>query len=176
MKKVLLGVGSNIEPRRNISSGIGALGRIFGELACSSVYQCQAVGFAGPDFHNLAVLVYTDKSIAEICSGIRDIEMSHGRTSFSKKLSSRLLDIDILTVDDIVGERDGVRLPRPGFLEQPYVLGPLAELVPKERHPQIGKTYELLWQMLSAQRGFLSYGNQMGPLLRLPTIAEPELL
>ena len=47
MPGVYLGVGSNIERERYIVAGLDALAVLFGELALSSVYDSEAIGFEG---------------------------------------------------------------------------------------------------------------------------------
>ena len=48
--RVYLGIGSNIERERYITAGLDALQGLFHELALSSVYHSEAVGFEGQPF------------------------------------------------------------------------------------------------------------------------------
>ncbi|WP_339065406.1 2-amino-4-hydroxy-6-hydroxymethyldihydropteridine diphosphokinase [Teredinibacter turnerae] len=146
MAFVLLSVGSNIDRELNIRSGIHALRMAFGELKCSPVYESEAVGFDGANFLNLVVALNTAQSVAELSAGLREIENTHGRNRGEPKFSSRTLDIDILTYDNSVGVVDGVELPRREILKNAFVLLPMADLVPDERHPQVNKTYAQLWR------------------------------
>jgi 2-amino-4-hydroxy-6-hydroxymethyldihydropteridine diphosphokinase len=48
--------------------------------------------------------------------------------------------------------RDGkLVLPRDEITRYAFVLRPLAEIAPAERHPVIGKTYAELWQAFDAE-------------------------
>jgi 2-amino-4-hydroxy-6-hydroxymethyldihydropteridine diphosphokinase len=145
MAQVYLGVGSNIERERYITAGLDALQLLFGRLALSSVYEGQAIGFDGQPFLNLAVSVETELGVGEMARRLRHIEYEHGRPRNASRFSSRQLDIDILTYDDIVGVIEGVELPRGEILENAFVLRPLAELAPQGVHPGTGKTYAALW-------------------------------
>ncbi|MCP5128960.1 MAG: 2-amino-4-hydroxy-6-hydroxymethyldihydropteridine diphosphokinase [Pseudomonadales bacterium] len=146
MSPVFLGIGSNIERERYIVAGLDALANLFGELALSSVYDSQAIGFSGQPFLNLVVGIATELSPGELSRRLRHIEMEHGRPANATRYSPRHLDIDILTHGQLTGKVEGVELPRAEILENAFVLWPLAELAPEEVHPLAGKSYGALWQ------------------------------
>ncbi|MEP4485971.1 MAG: 2-amino-4-hydroxy-6-hydroxymethyldihydropteridine diphosphokinase [Halioglobus sp.] len=150
MARVYLGVGSNIDRERYITAGLDALAELFGDMDISPVYDSEAIGFEGHPFLNLVVGVNTDLTVAELAKQLRDIEFEHGRPENATRFSSRQLDIDILLYDDIVGVIDGVELPRGEILENAFVLRPLADLVPEERHPERKQTYFELLDSLDA--------------------------
>lgn len=142
MTKVYLSLGSNIDREANIASGLDALAREFGSVALSPVYESEAVGFDGEPFLNLVAAIETALSVGELASVLRRIEAEHGRVRGEKKFASRTLDIDILTYADAVGVVDGVELPRDEILKHAFVLKPLADLAPQERHPETGQRYQ----------------------------------
>ena len=146
MARVFLGIGSNIERERYIVAGLDAMTGLFGELALSSVYDSEAIGFAGQPFLNLVVGVDTELSPGQLSRQLRHIEVEHGRPANATRFSSRQLDIDILTHGQLTGSIEGVELPRAEILENAYVLCPLAELAGRELHPLANKTYAELWQ------------------------------
>jgi len=151
MAKVFLGLGSNIERERYIVAGLDAMARLFGDFSHSSVYDSAAIGFDGPPFLNLVVGIETEFTVSELARTLRDIEWEHGRPRNATRFSARHLDIDILTYDALVGEIEGVELPRGEILENAYVLQPLAELAPGVHHPVSGKTYAELWRGFDRQ-------------------------
>jgi len=146
MARVYLGVGSNIERERYIVAGLDALEGLFGRLALSSVYDSEAIGFAGQPFLNLVAGVDTPRSPGELLHQLRHIEMEHGRPANATRYSARQLDIDILTHGQLTGTVEGVELPRAEILYNAFVLCPLAELAGEAVHPGAGKTYRELWQ------------------------------
>lgn len=145
-QQVFLSFGSNIDRENNISGGLDALAKQFGQVRLSPVYESEAVGFDGEPFLNLVAEIYTRLSVGDLAQVLRDIEADHGRQRGEKKFSSRTLDIDILTYDDLVGEYDGVSLPRDEILKHAFVLRPLADLAPQQLHPQLKKSYAALQQ------------------------------
>lgn len=145
MAQVLLSLGSNLDRERYITSGLDALAEQFGDLALSSVYESESVGFKGSPFYNLVVAIQTELSVAELSRKLKQIEDANGRQRNGPRFCSRTLDIDILTYDDQVGEIDGVCLPRDEVDKNAFVLWPLAELVPDHRHPVHNLTYASLW-------------------------------
>jgi 2-amino-4-hydroxy-6-hydroxymethyldihydropteridine diphosphokinase len=145
MTRVLLGIGSNIDPVKNICAGLDALQQTFGELMLSSVYRSEALGFQGDAFLNLVVGLDSSNSVGQLAHQLRQLEHVMGRPEHATRFSSRTLDIDILTYADQCGLVDGVQLPRGEITENAFVLCPLAELVPAVIHPATGLDYASLW-------------------------------
>ncbi|GAB5452587.1 MAG: 2-amino-4-hydroxy-6-hydroxymethyldihydropteridine diphosphokinase [Halioglobus sp.] len=146
MAIVYLGLGSNIERERYLTAGLDALLRLFGEPALSSVYDSAAVGFDGQPFLNLVARIETTMALEELARTLRHLEIEHGRPENATRFSPRQLDIDILTYDDLVGDFQGVILPRQEIVENAFVLCPLAELAPEAQHPVVKRSYAELWQ------------------------------
>ena len=146
MAHVFLSLGSNIDRHRHICSALDALAELFGELAVSSIYESEAVGFDGDHFYNLVVGIETTLSVGELSRSLKRVEDENGRRRDCPRFSARTLDIDILTYDQSAGVIDGITLPRPEILENAFVLLPLAELAPDEAHPQASCSYSELWK------------------------------
>ncbi len=89
------------------------------------------MGFDGPPFLNLVVGFKTDMDLGQLSRELKQLERNHGRTEALKKFSSRTLDIDILTYDNLHGLHEGILLPRPEISYNAYVLRPFAELQPE---------------------------------------------
>lgn len=142
---VALSLGSNINRYRHLTGALDALAAEFGDLTCSPVYESEAVGFNGSNFLNSVVLVYTERSLAEICPVLKRIEDEHGRNRQGPKFSPRTLDIDVLTYGDAVGIVDGIELPRNETARNAFVLRPMADILPDTRMPGTRQTYAELW-------------------------------
>ncbi len=146
MATVFLSIGSNIDREQNIRSGIDALQRRFGNLVCSALYETEAVGFDGDNFYNLVAKIETGEDVESLVSTLKQIEDAHGRIRTGPRFSSRKLDIDILLYDDLIRDDALVSVPRDEILENAFVLKPLAELAGELRHPQLGSSYQELWE------------------------------
>lgn len=146
MSTAYLGLGSNIDASRNISSGITALRETFAEVALSPVYRTQAVGFEGDDFINLVARIETRMSPLSLGKFLRELEDRHQRDRSSPKFSDRTLDVDILLYDDLYLISPMLEIPREEILTAAYVLKPLADLAPDLTHPVRRKTMAELWE------------------------------
>ena len=145
MAKVFVSIGSNIEREQHIDAALNALAKYFGALDISSVYESEAVGFDGDNFFNLVAAFDTELPVGELSVLLKKIEDENGRCRQGPKFSGRTLDIDILTYDQLCGLIEGVQLPREEIRYNAFVLQPLAELVPSERHPEDNLSYAEMW-------------------------------
>lgn len=151
MATVYLGVGSNVEAAKHLRLGLAELAQRFGTLHVSNVYRSKSLGFEGDDFLNLVVGVETDASPAEVCETIADIHELANRKRSDTGFAPRTLDIDLLLYDDLVSDSPPT-LPRSDVLKYSFVLGPLAEIAPKLRHPVTGRTIEEHWSEFDRQQ------------------------
>jgi len=117
----------------------------FTELVLSPIYESEAVGFSGDNFFNLVAKFNTDLSVGELNTALKAIEDNHGRERTGPKFSGRTLDIDILTYDDLVGEIDGVSLPRDEITKNAFVLLPMKDIAADVQHPELEVSYGRLW-------------------------------
>ena len=141
MPRVWISVGSNVDREANIRKAVGLLRSLFGELLISPVYRSRAVGFDGEDFYNLVLGLDTRQGPDEIKTLLRDIEDRCGRVRGEDKFSPRTMDLDLLTWGDRVDPAVPGGLPRDEILDYLFVLQPLADVAPEERHPVTGQRY-----------------------------------
>ncbi len=150
MARVYVSIGSNIDREASIRGGVAALAARFGELTLSSVYESEAVGFAGENFLNLVAAFDTGQDVQTVTAALRDIEDNYGRDRSGPRFSSRTLDLDLLLYDDLVLAQP--QIPRHEILENAFVLWPLAEIAPDACHPQEGVTFGDLWARFDKSR------------------------
>jgi len=143
--RVYVSIGSNVDRYQHITASLDALRAYFGELVLSRVYESESVGFEGDNFLNLAAGFNCKLDISGLSILLRQIEHDNGRRRDGPKFGPRTLDIDILTYDDVIGVVDGVELPREEITLNAFVLLPLTDIAPTQKHPSIGKTYAQLW-------------------------------
>ncbi len=146
MARIYLSLGSNIDREARINAALDELQRLFGDLILSPVYESDSVGFEGDSFYNLVVGIDTEESIGVVSSRLKKIEDDNGRDRAAPRFGPRSLDIDILTLDDVCGERDGITLPREEVLLNAFVLLPLSDVAPEAVHPLTGITFAEHWK------------------------------
>ncbi len=146
MNTVYLGLGSNIDREKHISAALDALAQILTEMAVSTVFESESVGFDGDPFFNLVVRGKTEWHVESFAACLKNIEARSGRQRGGKKFGSRTLDIDILLFGELQGVFGRVVLPRDEILDNAFVLLPLSQLAPNDKHPENGLTYAQLWQ------------------------------
>lgn len=155
MNLVTVSLGSNIHPTQHIRCCLDALADTFGHLQISRVFESEPVGFTdNRNFYNLVVAFYSDRTPGELQAWSKQLEIAYGRRPDTAKFSPRALDIDLLTVGNACGTVDDVTLPRSEITHNAFVLQPLAELLPEQRHPCCGTPYAALWSAfeLGSQR------------------------
>ncbi|WP_226475300.1 2-amino-4-hydroxy-6-hydroxymethyldihydropteridine diphosphokinase [Pseudomonas sp. MWU16-30323] len=144
LTQVYLGLGSNIEREAHLRAGLDALAGFLTDLRCSPVFESQPVGIKSGPFFNLVVSAYTDLPLMELDRRLKFIEADNGRYAPDRK--GLPLDIDVLLYGELVGNFDGLILPRAEILKNAFVLWPLSLMAPGRVHPEAGKTFAALWQ------------------------------
>ena len=121
---VYLDLGSNLEPEKNIPLAIELLQNVGEVTAVSSVWETESVGYAGPNFLNVCVLLQTSLDAEQVKHKInRPIEAQMGRVRGEDKYAPRPIDIDIVLFDETPHNVQ--------TWNQAFVIVPLAELVPE---------------------------------------------
>lgn len=158
MTQVFVSIGSNIERETHVRAAVQALNFHFGELALSSVYETEAVGFDGDPFYNLVAGFQVPTTSAalpavqQIMNTLRSIENDNGRERHNGKFSARTLDLDLLLFGDADLHAQGVDVPREEITRYAFVLGPLAEIAPQLAHPLLHQSYAELWRGFQTQQ------------------------
>ncbi|MBQ4834003.1 2-amino-4-hydroxy-6-hydroxymethyldihydropteridine diphosphokinase [Pseudoalteromonas sp. MMG010] len=145
MAQIYISLGSNINKEYYIRCALNALTQHFSCLQHSSVFESEAVGFAGNNFYNSVVGANTDMPLHDVCRLLKKIEKEHGRSENDKKFSPRTLDLDLLFYDDVICTTPA-QLPRDEITKNAFVLQPLAQLAPHFFHPVAKQTIAQLWR------------------------------
>ncbi|MEA3166289.1 MAG: 2-amino-4-hydroxy-6-hydroxymethyldihydropteridine diphosphokinase [Thermoplasmata archaeon] len=136
--RALVGIGSNVEPKRNLDSACQRLARDAQILDLSRPWWTPAVGGppGSPQFLNCVAVVETPLAPVAMRRWLRAVEHDHGRTRGDDRNAPRTLDLDVLAED--AGRGHGWSL-RADLREEPYNLLPLADVMPDLRLPD-GRT------------------------------------
>ena len=140
-----LNIGSNMGDRRdNLYRAVVAIAAITGECAVSSIVESEPWGFESDNrFMNLGVSFDSDIEPQEMLDRIHDIERSLGSASHRDAdggYIDRLVDIDIVAIDDLVIDTPTLQVPHPHLPERDFFLIPMQQLAPDWRHPVTGLT------------------------------------
>lgn len=145
MAIVYLGLGTNIGNRRgNLVKAAALLAERVGDiLALSGFMETEPWGFESENlFLNAAIKMETPLTPDELLSATQAIEREMGREKKSDgTYHDRVIDIDILLYDNRVIAQPGLIVPHPLMQERLFVMAPLAEIAPFERHPLLGQTF-----------------------------------
>ncbi|MBE0367106.1 2-amino-4-hydroxy-6-hydroxymethyldihydropteridine diphosphokinase [Pseudoalteromonas sp. MMG013] len=145
MAQIYISLGSNVNKEHYLAAGLKALLTHFPDSIHSSVYESEAVGFAGRNFYNSVLGAQTAMSLADVCRVLKEIELDNGRTHQDKKFSPRTLDLDLLFYDDVICESPA-QLPRDEVVKNAFVLQPLHEVAADFYHPVVAKTIDEIWR------------------------------
>ena len=148
MAQIYISLGTNIDRSLHVQKGLIAIAEAFNltlaQLALSSLFESEAVGFKGANFYNMVVGLTCNESVEEVAAILRCIEFSHGRDLNAKKFSPRTLDLDLLLYDNLIIDAPA-QLPRHEITKNAFVLWPLSQVAPTVNHPIIKTSYQTLW-------------------------------
>jgi len=147
MKKVFLGLGSNLGNREEIlSDAIKKIGESIGKIvSASSLYETDPWGFMSDlNFLNMVLCIETELTPSGIIGRILMIESQLGRIRCESQNSSRKIDIDILLYDNDIIKEQALKIPHPRMHERKFVLVPLCEIAPDIVHPGLKKSVKEL--------------------------------
>ena len=137
MRSVLIGIGSNIDKKANISRLLNRLDEDsnWQLVGYSRVYETVALDAHGhpadqPSFYNLAAHVETDLGLPELGLYLREIESEFGRVRSSDKFAARPIDLDIIYFGPEPTVVDGKHYPDVDLANFPHLVCPLAEVAP----------------------------------------------
>jgi len=134
---VVVMLGSNIEPERNLPLAVDELGSLGRIVAVSSVWQTAAIGDTNQaDFCNAAVLLETLLSAEDLLSRLRAIEDRLGRIRDPRnKNAARKIDLDLAVLPGKQGMIAGKTFPDPDIVARVFLAVPLAEVDSQFRLP-----------------------------------------
>ncbi|MCI5736286.1 MAG: 2-amino-4-hydroxy-6-hydroxymethyldihydropteridine diphosphokinase [Eubacterium sp.] len=134
--RYVLGIGTNIGNRKeNIERAIAAIETLpkTRVVLKSSIYETQPVGYDEQDnFYNICVEVQSIFNPFEMIGAVLGIEAGFGRVRTIKN-GPRIIDIDIIFVENMVIQSPNLTVPHPRYKERRFVLEPLMELYPDGR-------------------------------------------
>ncbi len=141
-----LNIGSNIGDRRdNLYRAVVSLAACTGgDCAVSPIVESEPWGFESDNrFMNLGVCLQSTMSPWQMLERIHEIERELGSASHRDAQGGyvdRLVDIDIVAIDDLVIDSPSLQVPHRHLPERDFFLIPMQHLAPEWRHPMTGLT------------------------------------
>lgn len=146
--QAIISIGSNLGDRLALIGRAVALiqERLGAQAVTSAPYHSPAWGYRSPNpFINVITVVPVPNSLdpAHLLSILLSIErsispLSHRRPDGS--YADRLIDIDLIALGSVCCSTPRLTLPHPRMHLRPFVLEPLAQILPHWQHPQLHLT------------------------------------
>jgi len=153
-----LGFGANLGDRKkNLAEAINALNSRpdVAVLRTSGVYETEPWGLTDqPKYLNMVAEIATSISPDELLERVKKLEHDMGREE-GPRLGPRLIDIDILLLEDLVVDEPDLTVPHASLHLRAFVLVPLAELTPDSVHPVLGVTIGHLAEQVDGLHGVI---------------------
>lgn len=160
-QRAVIALGANLGERRatleqavTLMGGLGTVAARSRWLETPALIHPDDPAKSYPEFLNGAVLLRSGLPPVGLLAGLHRIEAQLGRDRATEtaRWRPRLIDLDLIAVEDLVLDQDDLRLPHPEMHKRDFVLAPFCEVWPDWRHPLLGRTAtELLAELRAAQ-------------------------
>lgn len=147
MSRAVLGIGSNLDdPLGHLRSAVTAFSPVL--QAVSPVYESEPWGGVSQDSFLNAVLIVDDPTIdaAGWLAAAHRVEQDAGRVR-EVRWGPRTLDVDVVSVDDIVSDDPRLTLPHPRAHLRSFVLVPWLDIDPEAVLLGHGRVAELVAEL-----------------------------
>jgi 2-amino-4-hydroxy-6-hydroxymethyldihydropteridine diphosphokinase len=127
--RAYVGLGANVgDAVAAVERAFVALGEV-GRIVCrSSLYRTKPWGKTDQeDFVNAVASIQTTLAPRDLLAALKAIEVRLGRTG-GERWGPRVIDLDLLTYDDLDVDESGLHVPHPHLRERAFVLVPLADV------------------------------------------------
>ncbi|MFW3898846.1 2-amino-4-hydroxy-6-hydroxymethyldihydropteridine diphosphokinase [Pseudomonas bharatica] len=133
-QRAYIGLGSNLaNPQAQLRSALDALAQLPDTrlAGVSSFYASDSLSPGQPRYTNAVAALDTSLAPLDLLDALQGIEADQGRER-KERWGPRTLDLDILLYADQVIDEPRLKVPHYHMHARPFVLYPLAELVPED--------------------------------------------
>ena len=136
-----IGVGSNIQPERNITDALVRLSKRVDIKGISTFYKTTPILRKDQDdYLNGVWQISTSVPPEKLKFGVlRKIEKELNHNRESDKYASRTIDLDLLLYGDLVIHEENLTIPDPDICKRSFIAFPLSEINPNLVIPDIKK-------------------------------------
>jgi 2-amino-4-hydroxy-6-hydroxymethyldihydropteridine diphosphokinase len=173
--EAFVGVGSNVDPEKNILSALSGIQSVLEVIAASRFYRNPAFSPDRrdlPSFVNGVLKIRTNRTPRDLKHGVlRNIEGRLDRRRTGDRFSPRTLDLDLLVYGNLEVDSEGLTLPDPDISVHSFWAVPLAELLPEFCPPKSPLPLKELVQTLDTRSMVYmeSFTERVRHTLHLPT-------
>lgn len=151
---VYMSLGSNLGDREeNLNKAVRLLEERAGKtISRSAFYYSEPWGFESEHgFVNICLKMETTLSPIALLDLTQQIEKETGRMkkSVAGVYADRMIDIDILLIENEVIQHERLTVPHPLMSQRAFVLEPLCEIAPELQHPVLQKSIQQLTKLLT---------------------------
>jgi 2-amino-4-hydroxy-6-hydroxymethyldihydropteridine diphosphokinase len=111
----------------------------------SSIYETEPWGYSsGAVYFNQCLEIAHSLEPGALLSACQKIEKNMGRRKTKEGYEDRIIDIDLLFIEDMIINQADLRIPHPEIQKRRFVLEPLNEISSDLVHPVLKKTIRTL--------------------------------
>lgn len=113
-------------------------------IKTASFYLTKAWGKTDQnDFVNTVIEISCELNPDELLQSLQQVEIKMGRMR-KEKWGPRIIDLDILTYNNLVVDKRHLKIPHPHITERSFVMAPLDELNPSMSIAGLGKLHKFI--------------------------------
>ena len=146
--RVAVALGSNLGDRAgHLAWAVDQLAQVLDGLRVSAFEETAPLDVPDlqPDYLNAVAVGRCRLSARDLLEALLALERLRGRVRPGLR-AARTLDLDLVLFGNAFIDDARLAVPHPRFRERPFVLGPLATLVPRWRDPVTGESMAALWR------------------------------
>jgi 2-amino-4-hydroxy-6-hydroxymethyldihydropteridine diphosphokinase len=147
-----IAVGANLGDRHvTIEKAIDTIARLKGTAVVlkSTLIETDPVGgpMAQGMYVNCAIKITTTLTADQLLASLLQIEENLGRVR-TEKWAPRTIDLDLIFYGKVIIDEPHLQVPHPLMHLRAFVLGPMAEIAPRFKHPLLGESMQSLFNFL----------------------------
>ena len=147
-----IAVGANLGDRQcTIAKAIDKVTALEGTTVITKSTLIETAPVGGPNaqgmYLNGVIKTRTTLAVGQLLAALLQIEDNLGRVR-TEKWGPRIIDLDLIFYGKVIVDEPHLQVPHPLMHLRAFVLGPMAEIAPNLRHPLLGESMQVLFDLL----------------------------